>query len=170
MRRRKSQRGSILIEFSLAGVATVTMLIATVQMSIGLWHYHTLAYAVHEATRYVTAHGRGCTTGSTTCSITVADIAARLASDATGMATSEMNVTLTTNSGAVTNCNPLSTCSGNTTRWPPTSNLDNVAGKNVTIAASYTFRHTMLVFWPGSSPQRFAAFVFPASSTETIVF
>ena len=168
--RRNRRKGSAMVEFSLAGVASMTMLITMVQLCIGLWHYHTLAYAVHESTRYISVHGRGCVTGSTTCSITVGDIATKLSADAIGLPAAELNVSLTTDSGTPTNCNPLSSCLTNSTRWPPTSNLDNATGKAVTVTGTYLFRHAMFVLWPGAQMQKFASYYFPASSTQTILF
>jgi hypothetical protein len=168
--RRQPRRGSVMVEFALAGVASLTMMISMVQLCIGLWHYHTLAYAVHECTRYVTVHGRGCLTGTTTCSITVGDIATRLSTDAIGLFPDDVNVTLTTDSGATTTCNPLSSCLANGTRWPPTSLLDNTTGKHVTVSANYLFRHSMFLLWPGAAAQQFGAFFFPAQSTQTILF
>jgi Flp pilus assembly protein TadG len=168
--RRNRQQGSVMVEFALAGTVAITMLITTVQLSIGLWHYHMLAYAVHEATRYASVHGRGCVTGTASCGITVGNIVARIKTDSVGMPDNALNVTLTTDSGAVTTCNPITSCSSNSTRWPPTSNLDNATGKRVVITASYTFNHNMVIIWPGSFTQHFSNFVLPASSTETIVF
>jgi hypothetical protein len=159
-----------MLEFALAGIASITMLITTVQLSLGLWNYHTLAYAVHEATRFVVSHGRGCITGTNSCGITIGDIANRIIQDSIGVPAGSLNVTLTTDSGAVTNCNPITTCTSNATRWPPTINLDNTSGKKVTITATYTYRHSMLIMWAGSSGQKFSAFTFPATSTQTIVF
>src|SRR5438552_17752803 len=76
--RGRRQRGSVMVEFVLAGVASAVMLIATVQLAIGMWRYHTLAYAVHEGTRYVAVKGVGCTKIGYACSVTVADIATHL--------------------------------------------------------------------------------------------
>jgi len=168
--RRSHRKGSAMVEFALAGVASLSLLIMMVQLCIGLWHFHTLAYAAHESTRYISVHGRGCVTGVTTCSITVGNIATRLAADAIGLPASELNVTLTTDSGAATACNPLSSCMTDSTRWPPSSNLDNTTGKRVTVSASYVFRHAMFGIWPGAQVQRFATYYFPAASTQTIVF
>ena len=164
------RRGAVLMEFTLAGVAAITSVIATVQLSIGLWHYHTLAYAVHEATRYVASHGRGCTTGTTSCSITIGNIASKFGSDMVGVPLDSLSVTLVTDSGAATTCNPLTVCSTNTTRWPPTSNLDNTAGKRVTITANCASVNSALGIWPGAGSQRFSPLSFSASSTTVILF
>ena len=50
--KKRGQRGSAMVEFALAGVGSMILFISTVQLTIGMWNYHTLAYAVHEATRY----------------------------------------------------------------------------------------------------------------------
>ena len=42
-----------MVEFALAGTGTMLLFISTIQLSLGMWNYHTLAYGVHEATRYV---------------------------------------------------------------------------------------------------------------------
>jgi len=159
-----------MLEFALAGIASMTILFSVIQLSIGMWHYHTLAYSVHEATRRVSVHGRGCVTGTTLCPITIGDIVTNLTSDSIGIPASALNVTLTTDSGAVTTCNPSTACTNNAIRWPPSSNLDNATGKQVTITASYRYTHSMLIIWPTVFSKGLDAFVFPASSTETIVF
>jgi hypothetical protein len=164
------QRGSVMIEFALAGTVGIVLMYMTIQMCIGLWRYHTLAYAVHEATRYAAAHGRGCVSGANNCGITVGDIATKIRRDSIGIPPSELNVTLTTDSGATTPCSPITTCTSNTSRWPPTSNLDNVTGKKVTIAATFFFKNMMFGLWPGQRVKKFASVTFPASSTETVVF
>src|SRR5438552_11806548 len=132
-RRGLRQRGSIMVEFALAGVASTVMLIATVQLAIGMWKYHTLAYAVHEGTRYVSVKGVGCTKIGYSCSVTVADIATHLKTLATGLPDSSFSVTLKTDSGVETSCSPLSSCSTNLTVWPPSTNLDNRVAKKITI-------------------------------------
>jgi hypothetical protein len=159
-----------MLEFAFAGIATITLLFSTIQLSIGMWHYHTLAYAVHEATRRVSVHGRGCVTGTTLCPITIGDIVTGLAADSVGIPATAMNATLTTDSGATTICNPTSSCTNDMTRWPPSSNLDNATGKHVTITATYTFANSILIIWPGAFSNGLNALQFPASSTETIVF
>ena len=170
MQRRRNQKGSVMLEFALAGVVSITALFSTVQMCLGMWHYHTLAYSVHETTRKVSVHGRGCVTGTTLCPITIATIVSNLATDSIGVPANSINVTFTTDSGAVTTCNPITACTNNSTRWPPSSNLDKATGKKFTITATYQYNSTMLSLWPGAVTQRLGAFVFPASSTETIVF
>jgi Flp pilus assembly protein TadG len=168
MRTRASRRGSAMLEFALVATPTVVLLLATTQLCLDMWNYHTLAYSTHEATRYIAVHGRGCVTGTTQCSITVGNIATRLQSDSVGMDPSSLSFTLTTDSGAVTTCNPLSNCSSNSTRWPPTSNLDNITGKRVVVSASHTSNRILMIL-----PKAYllgSQSAVTATSTGTIAF
>jgi Flp pilus assembly protein TadG len=168
--KRRNRRGAVMVEFSLAGIAMTTLLITTVQMCIGMWQYHTLAYAVHEATRYASVHGRGCVTGTTSCGVTVANITAQVRNAGKGLVPGQLNVTLTTDSGATTSCNPITACTNNANRWPPTTNLDNVSGKRVSISATYRFNHSMVLLWPGAMNGSAGTLNLPASSTKLISF
>jgi len=167
MRTRNSQQGSAMIEFCLVGVPVLVLMLATMQLCLSMWQYHTLAYSVHEATRFVSVHGRGCVTGVTSCAITVSDIATRLKNDSIGMDPNAMSVTLTTNSGAVTTCSPLASCIGNPTRWPPSSNLDNTTGKRVIVSATHTSNRTLMLLGAYTIGP---VFNLPATSTGTIAF
>jgi hypothetical protein len=159
-----------MVEFALAGTGTMLLFISTIQLSLGMWNYHTLAYSVHEATRYVSTHGKGCTALGYTCKITVGTIASKIKTLLIGVPDSSVIVTLTTQSGAVTTCNPLNTCYASTTVWPPASNSDNIVGNRITISAKYQFRSALLFFWPGSGTLQFGTIWLPASSTSSIVF
>jgi Flp pilus assembly protein TadG len=170
MKRRTSERGSAMVEFALAGVASVVLLISTFQLAIGMWNYHTLAYAVHEITRYIAVRGTGCTQPGNTCSVTVGTIAQRIAAVGIGLPSNKVNVTLTTQSGAITPCAPLNTCFSNVTVWPPATNSDNQVGTRITVSAKYQFQGALLFFWPGQAAQSYGAVWLPASSTQQIVF
>src|SRR3954451_7675491 len=100
MLNRQNRRGSILGEFSMAGVASIMLLITTVSLGIGMWNYHTLAYAVHEGARYVSVKGKNCTLPGNTCSVSVGTITQKIAALGTGLPAGQVNVTLTTESGA----------------------------------------------------------------------
>jgi Flp pilus assembly protein TadG len=167
---RRSQRGSAMVEFTLAGIASMFLMISTVEMSRGMWNYHTLAYAVREAARYATFHGKGCTNAGNSCTVTVGNIATQIANAAIGVDVSQLNVTLTTSSGASTNCNPLNTCYADATVWPPATNNDNAPGGSITISAKYSFQTALAMFWPGATPPTFGAIYFPASSTQIIMY
>ncbi|MDQ1473647.1 MAG: hypothetical protein QOJ99_5127 [Bryobacterales bacterium] len=165
-----SSRGSAMIEFTLAGLAAIILLISTFQLSLGMWNYHTLAYAIHQGTRYVAVKGVGCTSAGNNCSVTIGTIANRIAAVGIGVPSNQVNVTFTTDSGVSTICSPLNTCFTNATVWPPAANSDNQVGKRITIAAKFRLQSTLLFFWPGQGSQSYGAVWLPASSSQQIVF
>jgi hypothetical protein len=164
------QSGAALVEFTLAGIASIFLLICTFHLSIGMWNYHSLAQAVHETTRYIAVHGYNCTKPGYGCSIRVQNIASRFKYHAIGLPGDQVDLTLTTQSGAVTPCAPVNSCAGNTTVWPPATNSDNMPPNRVTVSAIYRFRSPLLFFWPGRNPVRFGEIWFPASSSQTLLF
>lgn len=167
---RRGERGVAIVEFSMAGIGTIFLLICTFHLSFGMWNYHVIANTVHDTTRYLAVKGVNCTKPGNSCSVTIGTIATKIESLAIGVPSSGLNVTLTTDSGAVTTCSPITACEGNSTVWPPSSNSDNAIGKKITVTANYQFKSPLLFFWPGQNAQQFGTIYFPASSTQTIVF
>jgi Flp pilus assembly protein TadG len=167
---RKSQRGSAMVEFAIAGIAGVTLLISTVQLSLVMWNYHTLAHAVHETNRYVASHGRSCSSGGNSCSINVNDVATKLKSLAIGIPSNSVAVTLTSHNGTVQTCAPLDSCLGNTTQWPPIANLDNNPGNYSTITARLPLHPAIVALWYGTSGTAIHSVTLPATSKVKIVF
>src|SRR4051812_32726130 len=110
MKRKQRQRGSAMVEFATAGVASTLLLISTFQLAMIMWNYHTLAFAIHETTRYSAVRGYGCTRPGNTCSVTLGTLATKIQSLGIGLPSNVVNVTFTTQSGAATTCNPLNTC------------------------------------------------------------
>jgi Flp pilus assembly protein TadG len=159
-----------MVEFTLVCIPAIFILISSVELARGMWNYHTLSRAVNQAARLASIRGAGCTTAGNTCSVTVGTVATTIATAAVGLPTANFNVTLTTDSGAATVCNPLNSCLSSATVWPPSSNSDNQAGKNVTVSATYRFTSAMAMFWPGHNSVQFSAVTFPASSTQKILF
>jgi hypothetical protein len=170
MTKQRNSRGSAMIEFTLAGLASTVLLISTFQLALGMWNYHTLAYAVHDGTRYAAVKGIGCTQPGNSCSVTVGTIAHRFAAVGIGVPSDQVAVTLTTDSGASTSCAPLNSCFSSVTVWPPATNTDNRVGKRITISAKYRYQSAMFFFWPGQSGQNYGAVWLPASSTQSILF
>jgi hypothetical protein len=170
MQKRQRQRGTILVEFSMAGIASMVLLITTFSLGMGMWNYHTLAFVVHEATRYVSVKGWNCTQPGNTCAISVGTIAQKIGTMGIGLPANKVNVTLTTESGDITSCVPLNSCYSNATVWPPATNSDNRVGKKITIAAAYRFQSPMLFFWPGAGSQSVGTIWLPATSTQKILF
>jgi hypothetical protein len=168
--RRKQQRGSAMVEFTLAGIAAIFLLICTFHVAMAMWNYHTLASAVHEATRYVAVKGVNCTKPGNSCSVSVGTIAHQVEALSMGVPSDSLIVTLTTDSGGATSCSPLSSCFSNATIWPPSTNSDNRIGRYITISAIYQFHSPLLFFWPGAGSQRFGEIWLPATSSQQIIF
>ena len=169
MRNRK-QRGSAMVEFVIAGIAGITLMISTVQIALAMWHYHTLAQAVHETNRYIASHGRSCTSGGNACSITVGDVASTLRTHAIGILDNQLNMTLIPQTSAAVNCNPLRSCIGSTALWPPATNMDNAPGNYTKITASVTMPSAIVFLWYGVSGQRIGSITMRSTSSVPIVF
>lgn len=159
-----------MIEFSLVGIPAIFVVISAVQMSLGMWQYETLAYAVRTGAQSVVSKGQGCTTGGNTCGITVGTIATTIAASAIGISSSDLNVTLTTASGATTTCNPIKTCSSNTTAWPPSTNNDNQPGQTVTVTGHFMLNSAFAMFYPGAKPVSFSAATLYATTSQPLMY
>src|SRR3954469_11447190 len=127
MPRRRRQSGVAMVEFALAGVASIFMIICTFHVAMAMWNYHSLAFAAHETTRYVSVKGVNCSIPGNSCWVSVATIANKFKQHAVGIPADQVIVKLTTASGAVTTCSPLNTCTS-TAMWPPSTNSDNAIG------------------------------------------
>jgi Flp pilus assembly protein TadG len=170
IRNRKRRRGSAIVEFTLAGIAGVMLLMSTVQISLVLWNYHTLAYAVHETNRYIASHGRSCTTGGNACAITVGQIATKFSDYAMGIPGSDVSLLLTAQSGAAFDCTPLSNYKTDTTQWPPVPHSDNYPGRSTTVTAKVTLHPAILMIWFGATSTGAGTITLPATSNIPIVF
>lgn len=165
----RRQKGAVTLEFALVGVPLVFALISTVEMSRGMWIYQTQAYAVNAGARYIAVHGIGCTSNGNSCGATVDSIAHAIANAGVGLTPSNWNVTLYSASGTNNKtCNPLNTCFGTSTVWPPSP--DNATGLGIAITGSYPFNSALAMFFPGSQPTQFATYNLPAYAQNLIVF
>ena len=167
---KRGERGSMLIEFTLVGIPLVLILISLFEISIAMWNYHMLAYAVREDARYASTKGQGCTYSGNTCGVTVANVAQQIASAGVGLVPSQLNVTLTSSGGNIT-CNPLSSCYSNTATWPPNSGTANWPGSVISITGSYPVQ-TGLVFsyFIHTGLLQLQSVTLPASSQQVIQF
>lgn len=170
MKHRSRRRGAAMVEFALAGIASATLLISTVQLSLAMWNYHTVAYATHEANRYISVHGRSCTQGGNACSITVGNVATKFKTLAIGIPADSVTLTLTSQSGTVYTCNPLSSCLNDATQWPPVAHMDNAPGRFTTVRAAYTRNSGIVMIWPGSSPTQIGRITMPSESKIVMQF
>jgi Flp pilus assembly protein TadG len=170
MKQRSKKRGAAMVEFALAGIASATLLISTVQLSLSMWNYHTLAYATHETNRYISVHGRSCTQGGNSCAINVGNIATKFKTLAVGLPADSVTMTLTSHSGTAYTCNPLSSCLTDNTQWPPVAHYDNAPGHFSTVQTSYSRGSALVMIWPGSSPSRIGRVTLPSQSKIVMQF
>lgn len=166
----RSQRGASLLEFTLAGIPVIFLVISTVQMALGMWNYYSLARAVNQTARFASLRGSDCSSGTNSCGTTVGALTTMLTNEAIGIPSSSLTVTLVTDSGVVTTCDPVTNCTSNGTAWPPSTHDDNSRGKKVTITAKYPFHSALAMFWPGAGSSQIGTVYFPASSTQLILF
>lgn len=146
-KRRQSQRGSAMIEFTLVGIPMIFVLISVFEISRGMWNYHTLAYAVKEGTRYAIVHGSDCSSDpQNTCGVTVGQVAQRIQDAGIGLDPSQLQLSFTSSGHAIT-CT-LNTCLANATVWPEAPL--NTPGSAVAISASLPFQSALAMFWPGA--------------------
>lgn len=170
MKRQLKERGSSSLEFALLGIPLIFVMISVANMAMGMMTLHTLQEAVEQGARYAVTRGSGCSSGTNTCSVTVGNITTAIGNNAAGIAPSLLNVTLTTNSGAATNCNPITTCTSSSTSWPPSTNSDNSPGSDIIISASYTFNSSISMFWPGAASVKFSPTNFNAYTRQRLTF
>jgi Flp pilus assembly protein TadG len=161
------KRGFALIEFTLIAIPVICLTISIIGASLAMWEYHTMAYAVDLAARYVTIHGRGCTQNGNTCSVTLGNVAHVIAHQSPALDPGQLNVSLTTHSGTTT-CNPLNTCFSSVAQFPNAT--DNGLNLDVTIAATYPISNPLVFFWTGTSPSSISGLTLGASSRQRIMF
>jgi hypothetical protein len=169
-RANNKERGSAMVEFTIAGIAAIAILISTIQIAIAMWDYHTMAYAAHETNRYVASHGRSCSTGGNNCTIYVSDIVTKLKSNAVGLTDSSLNMILTSQSGTTKSCFPISTCASDGTQWPPTSHMDYQPGNYTKMALSMNVNSMLVGLWYGMKGQRISTITLTSTSDIPIVF
>jgi hypothetical protein len=104
---------------------------------------------------------------SSTCTVTVGDIASYFAAHAIALDPSKTNLTLKS-ATATTNCNPLNSCSGNAVQFP--SSTDNGINFDVTLTASYSVTNPVAMFWPTGSAAAPSTFNLFAMSRQRILY
>ena len=126
---RKQQRGEVMLEMMLVGILIIFVLIATFEISRGMWMYHTAAHAVRNGVRFAIVHGQNCQYNppavTNSCGKTQADIAAIIQNAGIGLDPGTTTVTFCTGLCA---SNPGTTCTLNacdsTNAWPPNGHND----------------------------------------------
>ena len=172
MQQRNGRKGNATLEFTLVGLPLIFVLISVASMCFGMYTLHTIQEAVEQGARYVATHGSGCSSGSNSCALTVGTIADAVASGAPGVIKGSLNVTLIPNSGTAnqTTCYPVSSCHGNSTVWPPSTNGDNAPGNDIRILADFTYTSPIAMFWPGAGSTRIGTLTFHAISRQRLMF
>ena len=170
------QSGSTMLEFALCGVPLIFVWISTVQMALGMWHYHTLQYATKAAGAYLATHGAGYIAQGNSA-IEIENIATVLANAATGVPASSVQVTFTAyksdrTTNTTHNCE-LDTCETDTTVWPPNSGGYNTVGNDFEIACEYQWKNSIAMVAGGAGGKgvvNFAAFWLPGHTHQFILF
>ena len=163
----KSRGGFALIEFTIIAVPMIFLTLSIIEASIGMWQYHSMAFAVDSATRLAVTHGRTCTQNGNTCSITLGTLTTYLVSQAPALEASKLNLTLYTHA-STTACYPLTNCTSSTAQFPDST--DNAVNFDVNIVVSYPVANPMPMLWPGSQASPGSAFTLSATSRQRIVF
>ena len=159
----KATSGNAGLEFTLSSIPLLFVIISLVQMALGMWNYHTLNEAVKITTRTASLRGADC--ASTSCAMTVGEIAQMLTTKGIGLLSGSLNVTLTDANGAIT-CDPVSTCTSSTTTWPRSGG--NAIGQVISISATYPFDSAISMFVPGKGNNSFAPVTFSAISQQVV--
>jgi Flp pilus assembly protein TadG len=166
MTRLPREAGSVVIEFAVIGPILILLTITLFQITLAMWNYETLAFAVREGARYLITKGQGCSYGTNFCSVTVSNVAYDIATAAVGLAPANLNVTLSSSGGTSITCNPLSSCYGNSTAWPPSgANTEN--SSTVTVTGYYPMN---LFFMPSQGVLKTSSGRLQASSQQVIQF
>jgi Flp pilus assembly protein TadG len=165
--RRNRQRGQGMVEFVLVSIPLIFILISIFEIARGMWIYHTIQYGVQQGARYLVVHGETCAKASTTCSVTVGDVAQVIKANSTGMNPGDFQVTLKSQSSTL-NCQPLSSCLSNGGQWPPAG--ESHPGFRIAVTGTFPFRSPLCMFWPGTKPVGPLAVNLGATATEEIRF
>ena len=164
----RGRRGSMMLEFVLLVVTVIFLMLSVFEGSLLMWQYHTMAEAVQEGARYISAHGVNCTLNGNTCSVSVGTIATYIGNQAVGLDTTRLNITLNS-SGSTVSCAPLSSCNANAAIFPPSAY--NAVGSSVQVVAAYPMNNPIVLFWPGAASITMGSpLTLGATSTQRIMF
>jgi Flp pilus assembly protein TadG len=160
--RQDRRRGSQIVEFTLAAMPLMFLLIGIFGVGIGMWGYHSVAAGVKNAARAAAVRGAGC--AGKACATTVAYYARMMISSGVPAAST---VTFLSAGGNQT-CNPLSDCINDTSVvWP--SLPGTISGSDITISATFPFQVLLpMVTIAGSS--RIGPETFGATSQQMVLF
>ncbi len=165
--KRRNQRGSTVVEFSLIGIPLIFVLVSIFEVARLGWTFHTLSSAVSYTARFAMVHGKNCSKAPNACAVTVADLARQMKSRGVGLLPVETDLSLISGVGTVS-CR-LDQCLNDATVWPPAPG--NEPGQEIEVRATYSTRSMVAMFWPGvGAVPPFGNVRLPASSHEVIQF
>jgi Flp pilus assembly protein TadG len=181
MQRRRNRRGSALLEFAFTGVPLIFIWISTVQIALGMWHYHTMQYAVKATGSYLAQHGSECGSPNT-CAATIQSLAAMMKTNSIGLPPTSLQMTFNAVSSAdhktvtstvtctLTNATvPANGCDQTATTWPPSGS--NTPGSEFEIQAMFQWSPAIGMVAPGpGGPVNFGTFWLPAYTHQAILF
>jgi Flp pilus assembly protein TadG len=173
LNRRNNRRGTMMMEFMLLGIPIVFLTLSVFEVSLMMWQYVTMDQTVQSGTQYISVHGTNCTLNGNNCTITVGNIASYIEGVDVGLDDSKLNITLYSGPPGATptttvTCNPVTTCTGNSTTFPPLT--DNAVGNDVRVQATYAMNNPIVMFWPSQTSVSTGVTTLGATSTQRIVF
>lgn len=163
-----SRRGNTAIEFVMAGIPMIFIIISIVEISRGMWIYETLEHSVTSVTRHLVVRGYDCVTYVSNCALTVGGYALDLSNTANGLDPGQMTATFTSASSATVICRPLNSCFSNGNPWPPAG--DNGRNKDVWVSATFPFQSALGMLFFGSPAVQFGTITLSAKNHQQILF
>ena len=158
-RRRRGVRGSQMLEFALIGIPFIFLILAIVQMSIGMFTYNTLASAVDLGARYASVRPKG----------SVGSVAKQIVGNSPGLLPGNLSLVMsgTVNgvSANVATCLASSCVSQMGTVFPTGTALADT----VTISGTYPFATPLAVFWPAEGVLHLAGTVTLGATTTQLI-
>ncbi len=169
------RRGSAILEFTLAGLPMLFMLVATFELARGMWVYHTVSGAAREGAHYATRHANQCTQHGNTCAATLQSIGQAITQFGMGVIPADTVVILSGSSAPTIGPIGLDSMLTSTQYWPTISATQpsypgGKIGEDLQVEIRYRFQSAIVVFFPGSADARIPTFWMSAASREAIQF
>jgi Flp pilus assembly protein TadG len=160
-----------MIEFLLVGIPLLFLILAIVQMSLGMWTYNMLANTVDEAARYASI--KSGTLANPTCRAltpgTVGYVTCQIQTIGPGLIPSKLTIVLADSTGTSVHCSPVTAanCLNSISPYPATAAVAFV--DTVMVTGTYPFATPIAIFWPTAGPMQLAGNItVGASSTQLI--
>ena len=162
---RERRQGSQILEFTLAAIPLIFLLIGIFGVGIGMWGYHSIAAGVKNAARIASVRGAGC--AGQPCATTIRYYARMMLASGVPLAST---VTFTSAGGSQT-CDPLSHCvdgdADDDIVWP--SLPGTTAGSDITISATLPFQ-ALLPMVTIAGTATIGSGTFGATSQQMVLF